>query len=189
MQYPRDNTKACPAAFVQDSTLVVVIEMSLSSWLVAGLVPGVSRDPLKKIDPNPDELLQLLHRWRDEAVKAGRKINRLAVAYETGRDSFWLARWLRERNIDAHVIHATSLAVSRRAPGAPKKQIASIRRCSSRWFSLAGSEVRPGHCSIAVVPTIPEEEGMPKLSPCRENRDTLVYERTSIINRMKTHQS
>ena len=57
MQNPHDNTKACPAAFVQDSTLVAVIEMSLSSWLVAGMIPGVSRDPLKKIDPNPDELL------------------------------------------------------------------------------------------------------------------------------------
>ena len=73
MQNPHDNSKACPAAFVQDSTLVAVIEMSLSSWLVAGMIPGVSRDPLKKIDPNPDELLQLLHRWRDEAIKAAKR--------------------------------------------------------------------------------------------------------------------
>jgi hypothetical protein len=41
MQKPLDNTKACPTAFVQDSTLVAVIEMSLSSWLVAGMIPGV----------------------------------------------------------------------------------------------------------------------------------------------------
>ena len=38
-------------------------------------------------------LLRLLYRWRDEAVKAGKEITRIAVAYETGRDSFWLARW------------------------------------------------------------------------------------------------
>jgi hypothetical protein len=74
MQKPHDDSKACPAAFVQDSTLVVVIEMSLSSWFVAGMIPGVSRDPLKKIDPNPDELLKLLHRWRDEAIQAGKEI-------------------------------------------------------------------------------------------------------------------
>src|ERR1700692_1395350 len=88
-----ENSKACPTGFMQDSTLVVVIEMSLSSWLVAGMIPGVSRDPLKKIDPDSDELLKLLHRWQDEAIKSGNNITRIAVAYETGRDSFWLARW------------------------------------------------------------------------------------------------
>jgi hypothetical protein len=29
------------------STLIAVIEMSLSSWLVAGIVPGIERQPLK----------------------------------------------------------------------------------------------------------------------------------------------
>ena len=33
----------------QDNTLIAVIEMSLSSWLVAGIVPGVERQPLKKL--------------------------------------------------------------------------------------------------------------------------------------------
>ena len=32
-----------------DGTLIAVIEMSLSSWLVAGIVPGVERQPLKKL--------------------------------------------------------------------------------------------------------------------------------------------
>ena len=83
MQKPHDNSKVCRAAFVQDSTLVVVIEMSLTSWLVAGMIPGVYREPLKKIAPDPEELLRLLYRWRDEAVKAGKEIARIAVAYET----------------------------------------------------------------------------------------------------------
>ena len=109
MQKPHDNSKASLAAFMQDNTLIAVIELSLSSWLVAGLIPGASREPLKKLEPNPEDLLKLLHGWRDEAIKAGRLITRIAVAYETGRDSFWLARWLRERGIDAHVIHANSV--------------------------------------------------------------------------------
>jgi hypothetical protein len=29
--------------------LIAVIEMSLSSWLVAGIVPGIERQPLKKL--------------------------------------------------------------------------------------------------------------------------------------------
>jgi hypothetical protein len=31
-------------------TLIAVIEMSLSSWLVAGIVPGVERQPSKKLE-------------------------------------------------------------------------------------------------------------------------------------------
>jgi transposase len=176
---PHDNSKACPAAFEQDSTLVAVIEMSLSSWLVAGLVPGVSRDPLKKLDPNPDDLLKLLHRWRDEAIQTGKTINRIAVAYETGRDSFWLARWLRSRDIDAYVIHSTSVTVSRehRRTKTDRIDTAMLRRGFLGW--LRGE---PGHCSMAPVPTVEEEDGK---RPHRE-REALVYERTSIINRMKS---
>src|ERR1700739_2666497 len=32
-----------------DGTLMAFIERSLSSWLVAGIVPGVERQPLKKL--------------------------------------------------------------------------------------------------------------------------------------------
>src|SRR6476620_10113810 len=78
-----------------DGTLIAVIEMSQSSWLVAGIVPGVERQPLKKLAVDESALLNLLNRWRVEAEKAGRKIERIAVAFEAGRDGFWLARWLR----------------------------------------------------------------------------------------------
>jgi transposase len=37
----------------------------------------------------------------------------MALAFEAGRDGFWLARWLAARGVEAHVIHASSLAVSR----------------------------------------------------------------------------
>src|ERR1700732_3771272 len=113
MQKPHDDSKASLTAFVQDSTLTAVIEMSLASWLLAGMIPGVNREPRKKIGPNPEVLLEVLYRWWAEAIKAGKEITRIAVAYETGRDGFWLARWLRARGIDAHVIHATRVAVSR----------------------------------------------------------------------------
>ena len=79
----------------QDNTLIAVIEMSLSNWLVAGIVPGVERQPLKKLAVDESALLKLLHRWREEAEKKGCRIERIAVAFETGRDGFWLARWIR----------------------------------------------------------------------------------------------
>jgi hypothetical protein len=43
-----------------DGTLIAVIEMSLSSWLVAGIVPGVERQPLKKLEVDESTLLKLL---------------------------------------------------------------------------------------------------------------------------------
>jgi hypothetical protein len=55
----------------------------------------------------------LLDRWRREAEKTGHKIKRITVAFEAGRDGFWLARWHRALGIEAHVIHAASVAVPR----------------------------------------------------------------------------
>jgi len=31
--------------------LIAVVELSHKSWLVAGLIPGVERQPLKKLEP------------------------------------------------------------------------------------------------------------------------------------------
>src|SRR5438128_2280423 len=105
-------------AFDPISTLVVVVEMSKASWLVSGVVPGVERQPLKKLEPDATALLRLIERWRNEAVRAGRPIRRIALAYEAGRDGFWLARWLIARGIEAHVIHSASVAVSSPEPRA-----------------------------------------------------------------------
>jgi hypothetical protein len=73
-------------ALEQDSTIIAVIEMSQSKWLVAAIVPGVERQPLKKLNADEEALLKLLHRWRNEAGQAGRQIKRIVVAYEAGRD-------------------------------------------------------------------------------------------------------
>jgi len=70
MTKPRDLSRSL-VPFEQSSTLVAVIEMSLSSWHVAGIVPGLNRHPLKKLGADEDSLLRLLQRWRDKAVMAG----------------------------------------------------------------------------------------------------------------------
>ena len=64
----------------QDATLIAVIEMGQSSWLVAGIVPGVERSPLKKLAVDESALLKLLNRWREEAEKAGHRVERIAIA-------------------------------------------------------------------------------------------------------------
>jgi transposase len=75
-----------------DRTLIAVIEMSQLSWVVAGILPGIEREPLKKLAVDEGELLKLLNRWRQESEKARCRIERIAVAFEAGRDGFWLAR-------------------------------------------------------------------------------------------------
>ena len=112
MSKPDDLSKPL-VALDHDSTLVCVIEMSGSSWLVAATVPGVDRRPLQKLPVDPARLLAQVERWRQEAARAGRTITRTVVAYESGRDGFWLARLLRGHGIEVYVIHASSVAVSR----------------------------------------------------------------------------
>ena len=48
----RNDLSRSLAALDQNSTIIAVIEMSQSSWLVAGLIPGVERHPLKKLEPD-----------------------------------------------------------------------------------------------------------------------------------------
>jgi len=71
MPQPNDLGRSL-AALDQDSTLVAVIEMGQASWLVAAIVPGVNRHPLKKIATDAERLLQVLRRWKTEAETAGR---------------------------------------------------------------------------------------------------------------------
>lgn len=165
-------------ALEQESTLISVIELSQSSWLIAGIVPGIDRQPLKRLDPNEDGLLRLLQRWREEAAKAGCQVTRIAVAFEAGRDGFWLARWLQARGVEAYAIHPTSVAVSREHRRAKTDRLDTelLKRAFLGW--LRGE---PDHCSMAATPTLEEEDAR---RPSRE-RASLVGERTRVVNRMK----
>ncbi len=174
----RNDLSRSLMALDQNSTMIAVIEMSQSSWLVAGVVPGVDRHPLKKLEPDEEGLLRLLRRWQDEAARAGRTIRRIAVAFEAGRDGFWLARWLRARGIEAYVIHPASIPVSREHRRAKTDRLDTelLKRAFLGW--LRGE---PNHCSMAAVPTLEQEDAK---RPNRE-REVLVGERTRIVNRMK----
>jgi hypothetical protein len=74
---------------------------------------AMSFEPLKKLAIGEHALLNLLRRWRAEAEKQGHQIARIAVAFEAGPDGFWLARWPAAQGVEAHVIHASSVAVTR----------------------------------------------------------------------------
>jgi transposase len=181
MEHPvkRNDLSRSLVAFDQASTLVAVVELSLASWLVAGLVPHVARQPLKKLGSDPDALLGLLLRWRDQATKAGGRIKRIVVAFEAGRDGFWLARWLRARGIEVYVIHPASIPVSREHRRAKTDRLDAglLMRAVLGW--LRGESK---HCNMAAIPTVAEEDAR---RPTRE-RETLVREQTRAVNRIKS---
>ena len=101
------------------------------------------------------------------------------LAYEAGRDGFWLARWLQARGVEARVIHSTSVAVSRehRRAKTDRLDTAMLMRVFLGW--LRGER---GHCGMVAIPTLEEEDAK---RPSRE-RESLVSERTRITNRMKS---
>lgn len=169
----------CLDALDMDATVIAVIEMSQSSWLVAGIIPGVERQPLKKLAIDERALLNLLKRWRAEAEKQGHRITRIAVAFEAGPDGFWLARWLAARGVEAHVIHASSVAVTREHRRAKTDRLDTelLKRGFLGW--LRGER---GHCKMVAVPTLAEEDAK---RPSRD-RATLVGEASRIITRVKS---
>src|SRR6202008_706197 len=178
MPQPKSDLSRSLVVLEQEKTVVAVVELSLATWLVGGVVPGIKREPLKKLVPDQEALLTLLHRWRDEAIAAGHEIARMVVAFEAGRDGFWLARWLRIRGIEAYVIHPTSIPVSRERRRAKTDRLDTglLMRAVLGW--VRGG---PKPCSMAAIPTIAEEDAR---RPNREHQ-TLVQERTRIVNRMK----
>jgi len=100
------------------------------------------------------------------------------VAFEAGRDGFWLARWLRARDIEAHVIHASSVAVSREHRRAKTDRLDTelLKRSFLGW--LRGER---DHCKMVAIPTTQDEDAK---RPNREH-ESLVGEQSRIVNRMK----
>ena len=101
-------------------------------------------------------------------------IKRVAVAYEAGRDGFWLARCPRAHGIEAYVIHPSSVTVSREHRRAQTDRLDTelLKRGFLGW--LPGE---PDHCSMAAIPTLTEEDAK---RPGRE-RENFVGERIRIV--------
>ena len=167
-------------AFDHDSTLVVAMELSGKSWQLGAVVPGVSRRPKRGLKVGDmDELLRVLERWKAEAAKAGRTVARVVVAYEAGRDGFWIARDLVERGIEVQVMQPASIPVERKGRRAKTDRIDldMLLRTLLAW--LRGE---PRVCAMVRVPS-EEEEDLRR--PGRE-RHKLTRERVSIENQIQS---
>ena len=66
MSLPNDLSR-CLTEFDPHTTLIAVVELSLSSWLVAGMVPGMERNPLKKMEPDEADRTASARTWSASA--------------------------------------------------------------------------------------------------------------------------
>src|SRR2546429_9294986 len=103
-------------------------------------------------------------------------VRRIVCAYEAGRDGFWLARWLQAHAIEAYVIHAASVAVSREHRRAKTDRIDTELLMRSFLGWLRGEK---RHCNMVAIPTMAEEDAR---RPRRE-RESLGGEQSRIVKR------
>ena len=179
MSHETDELSCSRTALDTDCTMVVVLEMGKFTWMLNAIVPGVDRRPLKKLSVNKDGLLSQLHSWRDEAEKkSGCRISRICLSYEAGRDGFWLAHWLQDHGIEAHVMHPISVPVKRehRRAKTDRLDCQLLLRAYLGW--LRGEE---HYCRMVAVPT-DEQQDARRMS--REHR-RLVKAQTKLLNQLK----
>jgi transposase len=173
-----DHAPKPPGSLDPATTITAVVELSKRTWLVGGHVPGLERRPLKKTEDRAAGLLRILTNWRKRAEQAGRSIAHIVVAFEAGRDGFWLARWLRRTGIEAFVIHPSSIPVPRGARVKTDRiDTGMLLRAFSAW--LRGE---PDACRMVAIPAREEED---LRRPSRE-RAELVTERTRLRNRIRS---
>ena len=87
-----------------------------------------------------------------------------------------MARWLIAQGVEAHVIHASSVAVPREHRRAKTDRLGLLKRAFLGW--LRGER---NHCKMVAIPIFAEEDAK---RPNREHQ-SLVGEQARIINRIK----
>ena len=179
MSHETDELSCSRTAQDTDCTMVVVLEMGKFTWMLNAIVPGMDRRPLKKLPVSKDGLLSQLHSWRDEAEKkSGCRISRICLSYEAGRDGFWLAHWLQDYGIEAHVMHPISVPVKRehRLAKMDRLDCQLLLRAYLGW--LRGEE---HYCRMVAVPT-DEQQDARRMS---RERKRLVKAQTKLLNQLK----
>lgn len=161
-----------------DSTLVLAIELSSKSWVLAAQVPGLPMTKAKRtIEPDKMALQSAIDGYRDRAAASGHPVDRVVATYEAGWSGFWLARWLTARGIDVHVVQPSSVPVDRRMRRAKSDGIDAelLLRTLLAW--LRGE---PRVCSMVPIPDETDEDAR----RCVRERTELVSERVGLANRI-----
>lgn len=161
-----------------DTTLVLAIELSSKTWVLAAQVPGLPKTKAKRtIEPDKRALQSAIDGYRARAAAAGYPVDRVVVTYEAGWSGFWLARWLIAKGIEVHVVQPSSVPVDRRMRRAKSDGIDAdlLLRTLLAW--LRGE---PRVCSMVPIPDEADEDAR----RCVRERTELVSERVGLANRI-----
>ena len=167
-----------PAAVDYERTLILSIEVSNQSWVLAAQVPGLPYTKAKRtVDPEAEALMAAIAGYRSRAAAMGRSIERVIAVYEAGWSGFWLARWLTRHNVEVYVIQPSSVPVDRRMRRAKSDGIDAelLLRTLLAW--LRGE---PRVCSMVPVPDEADEDAR----RCIRERTELISERVGLTNRI-----
>jgi transposase len=177
-------TTQAPGAFPTSTavdyerTLILAIELSNKSWVLAAQIPELPGVKAKRpIDPAPEALMAAIADYRARAAKAGRNVERVVAVYEAGWSGFWLARWLAKNGVETHVIQPSSVPVDRRARRAKSDgiDVELLLRTLLAW--LRGE---PRVCSMVPIPAEADEDARRRM----RERAELVTERVALVNRI-----
>ena len=168
----------CPQVAINyDSTIIGALELSDKKWVMAVQLPGASRHSRHVLDATGDGLVSFVERLKAKCAASGRKITRVILTHEAGRDGFWLARFLARRDIEVHVIQPSSLPVDRRARRA-KTDIIDVEMLLRTLMAWLRGE--PRVCSMVPIPSEADEEAR----RAHREREDLTGERRSIVNKV-----
>src|SRR5208337_1027538 len=160
-----------------NSTIIAALELSEKKWVLAVQLPGVDRHSRHVLDASGGGLVSFIERLKDRCASAGRKVARVILTHEAGRDGFWLARFLARQGIEVHVMQPSSLPVDRRARRAKtdKIDVEMLLRTLMAW--LRGE---PRVCSMVPIPSEADEEAR----RAHREREDMIGERRSIVNKI-----
>jgi transposase len=171
------STNILPRSVDYDQTLVLAIELSNKSWVLAAQVPGLPQTKAKRtIEPDKNALLAAIDGYRTRAAAAGRPVKRVITTCEAGWCGFWLARWLMAHDMEVHAVQPSSVPVDRRMRRAKSDGIDAelLLRTLLAW--LRGE---PRVCSMVPVPDEADEDAR----RCVRERSELISERAGLVNR------
>ncbi len=167
-----------PAIIDYDRTLILAIELSNKSWVLAAQVPGLPHTKTKRtIEPKSEALLAAIAGYRARAATAGRCIERVISIYEAGWSGFWLARWLIVRGVEVHVVQPSSVQVDRRMRRAKSDGIDAELLLRTLLALMRGE---PRVCSMVPIPDDVDEDAR----RCVRERTELISERVALTNRI-----
>ena len=160
-----------------NSTIIGALELSEKKWVLAVQLPGVDRHSRHVPDACGERFVSFVERLKARCASAGRKIARVILTHEAGRDGFWLARFLARRGIEVHVMQPSSLPVDRRARRAKTDMIDAEMLLRTLMAWLRGE---PRVCSMVSIPSEADEEAR----RAYREREDLTRERRSIVNKI-----